>query len=60
MGKCLVWEWFPHTCLDSSVRGKYKIKFPKAGNGHVFFLNEWVRFARRADKAVALGYHYYK
>ena len=37
--------------------GGDKFKLPKAGNGDVFFLNKRVRFAR-ADKAVALRYHY--
>ena len=32
-------------------------KLPKTGNGDVFFPNKRVRFARRADKAVALQYH---
>ena len=36
--------------------GDTKFKFPKAGNGNVFFPNKRVRFAR-ADKAVALQYH---
>ena len=34
--------------------GNTKFKLPKAGNGNVFFPNERGRFARRADKAVAL------
>ena len=37
--------------------GDTKFKLPKPGNGNVFFLNKRVRFAR-ADKAVALQYHY--
>ena len=37
--------------------GDTKFKLPKAGNGNVFFPNKRVRFARRADKAVALQYH---
>ena len=37
--------------------GDTKFKLPKAGNGNVFFLNKKVRLAR-ADKAVALQYHY--
>ena len=38
--------------------GDTKLKLPKAGNGNVFFTNKSVRFARRADKAVALQYNY--
>ena len=37
--------------------GDTEIKLQKAGNNNVFFLNHRVRFAR-ADKAVALQYHY--
>ena len=32
-----------------------KFKLPRAGNGNVFFLDTWVRFAREG-KAVALQY----
>ena len=37
--------------------GDTKFKLPKAGIGNEFFLHKRVRFAR-ADKAVALQYHY--
>ena len=35
----------------------YAGEIRNSGNGNVFFLNKWVRFARE-DKAVALQYHY--
>ena len=56
MGKCFVWAWFRQTCtrVYSLPCGKdTKFKLPKAGNGTVFFLDNWVIFAK-ADKAVAL------
>ena len=39
--------------------GDTEFKLPKAGNKwEGIFSYEWVRFARRADKDVALQYHY--
>ena len=64
MGEKSFWlgnVWFGHG-FDILLQallcgGDTKFKFPKAGNGDVFFLKKWVGFAS-TDKAVALKYHY--
>ena len=62
--KILMWEMFCLGMVSTNLYTWYallcggytKFKLPKAGNGKVFFLTR-VKFAR-ADKAVALQYHY--
>ena len=56
MGKCYVCAWFRHTCICSSMRGRYKIQIAEGWKWQRIFPNKRVRFAR-ADKAVALQYH---
>ena len=43
--------------LFSSMRGSYKVQIAEGWNWQRIFLNKRVRLAR-ADKAVALQYHY--
>ena len=37
MGKSLVWAWFRHTCLSSSMGGRYKIQIPKGWKWRCIF-----------------------
>ena len=56
MGKVLFGHGFDKLVYALLCGGDTKFKLPN-GNGNVFFPNKRVRFAR-ADKAVALQYHY--
>ena len=60
MGNVLFGHGFDKVVYALLCGGDTKFKLPKAENdGNVFFFYKRVRFAR-ADKAVALKYHYHQ